>query len=115
MRGFREIDVNELCGWLGNCGDGEPPPRLIDVRSPGETARGVLPSAELVPLAVLPVCSDDLAGSGPLVFYCQSGARSAQACAFMAERGHDKVYSLRGGIMAWLQGGQPVTQSPQDA
>ena len=46
---------------------------------------------------------------GPVVFYCQTGARSAQACAFMISRGREDVYNLRGGIMAWLRDGQPAS------
>jgi len=114
MLGFKEIDVEELSVWLAGRGPGERP-RLIDVRTPGEAARGVLPEAELVPLASLPGCCADLDAEGAVVFYCQTGARSAQACAFMAARGHATVYSLRGGIMAWLQGGMPVAQYASDA
>lgn len=103
MQTFKEIDVSELDGLL----EGEHV-RLIDVRSPGEVARGSLPEAENVPLHTLPLQADGLAENDTLVFYCQSGGRSAQACAFMASRGFARVYNLRGGIVAWMQSGRSI-------
>jgi len=103
MFGFREIAVDQLSAWL----DGGAPqerPRPIEVRTPGEAGWGVLPEAERVPLASLPACC------GADLLLPDGGARSAQACAFMAARGHARVCSLRGGIMAWRQRGRSVAQ-----
>ena len=74
---------------------------LVDVRTPQETALGVIPGARLVPLHELPDYSAALEGHGKLVFYCQAGGRSAQACEYMLARGTADVVNLRGGIMAW--------------
>ncbi|WP_018873421.1 rhodanese-like domain-containing protein [Thioalkalivibrio sp. ALJ16] len=105
MYGFTEITPDELDQWRS---EGRTF-RLIDVRSPGETGRGVIPGAELIPLVSLPLRKDEFAGSDtPLVIYCQSGARSAQACAFLAQQGVDCASSLRGGIVGWAQTGKPV-------
>ena len=103
--GFTEITPDELEQWRN---EGKSF-RLLDVRSPGETGRGVIPGAELVPLATLPLRKDEFTGSdAPVVIYCQSGARSAQACAFLAQQGVDCASSLRGGIVGWAQTGKPV-------
>ncbi len=103
--GFSEITADELEQWRA---EGKSF-RLVDVRSPGETARGVIPGAELMPLAVLPLRKDEfLEGDTPLVLYCQSGARSAQACAFLAQQGLETANSLRGGIVGWAQAGKSV-------
>ncbi|WP_038053586.1 rhodanese-like domain-containing protein [Thioalkalivibrio sp. ALJ1] len=105
MYGFSEITPDELEQWRN---EGKAF-RLIDVRSPGETGRGVIPGAELVPLVTLPMRKDELSGTDmPLVIYCQSGARSAQACAFLAQQGIGGASSLRGGIVGWAQTGKPV-------
>lgn len=105
MYGFSEITPDELEQWRA---EGKSF-RLVDVRSPGETGRGIIPGAELVPLTVLPLRKDEFVGSDtPLVLYCQSGARSAQACAFLAQQGLETANSLRGGIMGWAQTGKPV-------
>jgi rhodanese-related sulfurtransferase len=45
----------------------------------------------------------------PTVFYCQSGARSAQACTFFAGKGFSKLYHLQGGVNAWVRCGLPLT------
>lgn len=82
--------------------------RLVDVRSMAETARGVLPGAELVPLHLIPLRKDELAGTTPVVLYCQSGARSAQACAFLAQQGVSNVHNLVGGILGWARAGKPI-------
>lgn len=106
MFGFKEIDCTELQGLLGA---GQQDVKLIDVRNPGEVARGALPASENVPLHTLPARVPELPREGTLVFYCQSGARSAQACAFLAAQGFENVCNLRGGIVAWMQGGHPVS------
>lgn len=103
--GFSEITPDELEQWRA---EGRSF-RLVDVRQPGETGRGVIPGAELVPLAAVPPRKDEFTGDDvPVVFYCQSGARSAQACAFMSQQGVEGVYNLRGGIMGWAQSGRSV-------
>ena len=104
MFGFNEVDVSTLEQWLA----AGAPMRLIDVRTPAETARGVIGGAELLPLHLLPLKLQELQGGQRIVFYCQSGARSAQACMFLAQHGHSEVYNLHGGIMTWLASGRAV-------
>jgi rhodanese-related sulfurtransferase len=82
--------------------------RLVDVRSMAETARGVLPGAELIPLHLIPLRKDELKGDQSVVLYCQSGARSAQACAFLAQQGITDVHNLVGGIINWARAGKPI-------
>ena len=104
MIAVRELNARELAAWLSR---GEEI-RLIDVRTPAEAARGGIPDAENLPLHLLPLQADDLQPDPRVVFYCRSGARSAQACLFMKKRGHDEVYNLTGGILAWLRDGLPL-------
>ena len=104
----KELDADELASWLAR---GERV-RLIDVRTPAEVARGVIPEAENLPLHLLPLQVDELSADPKVVFYCRSGARSAQACMFMNTRGRDEVYNLRGGIMSWAQEGLNIDQQP---
>ena len=39
------------------------------------------------------------------MFYRQSGIRSAQICAFMAQWDLYEIYNLHGGIMSWIGSG----------
>lgn len=81
--------------------------RVIDVREFSEMAAGMIPGAEPMPLATVPVRLSELGQDEKLVFVCRSGARSAQACMFLMQRGYEKVYNLRGGMMGWSASGLP--------
>lgn len=105
MLGIKEVDVAELLAWRAAQDDRLS---LIDVRMPAEVMRGAISGARNVPLHMIPMVEHELTREVPLVLYCQTGARSAQACAFLSARGWDNVYNLRGGIMAWLRSGQDV-------
>jgi rhodanese-related sulfurtransferase len=86
----------------------EGPVRLVDVRTDMEVGRGVIEGAYHVPLHLLPVRMSDFGPHEVLVFYCQSGARSAQACGFLASHGFHKLYNLQGGILGWARAGRPL-------
>lgn len=81
---------------------------LIDVRTDVEFAQGSIAGAQHMPLHMLPLRADQLETEKPLIFICRSGARSAQACAFLASKGFDNVYNLRGGVIGWAQAGMAL-------
>ena len=105
--GIKEVEVPELAKWLDEQSETL---RVIDVRQMPEIAAGTVPGAEAVPLHTLPLKMNDLRRNEKLVLVCRSGARSAQACMFLAQQGFDNVYNLRGGMMAWAQTGLTVGQ-----
>ncbi|MBI5751948.1 MAG: rhodanese-like domain-containing protein [Hydrogenophilales bacterium] len=78
---------------------------MIDVRTDVEFAQGAIHGAKHLPLHMLPLMADQLENEKPVVLICRSGARSAQACAFLAQKGFNNVYNLRGGVMGWAQAG----------
>ena len=84
------------------------PPQLIDVRTAAEAARGVIPGALHIELSALPARASELDREAPCVLYCLSGARSAQGCAYLAQRGFRRLYHLDGGLAAWGKAGLPV-------
>jgi rhodanese-related sulfurtransferase len=102
MTGFKEIEAEDLHRLMAN-----QPIKLVDVRNDDEVARGVIPGAVHLPLAMLPVRHDNLHGDETLVFYCHSGIRSAQAAAFLASKGRENVFNLIGGVLAWGKAGFP--------
>jgi rhodanese-related sulfurtransferase len=92
---------------------------LVDVREPGETARGVIPGAVLVPRGMLEfradsATADHLDGFNPgrrVILYCATGSwreRSALAARSLQELGYRDVAHLRGGLTAWLDEGRPI-------
>ncbi|MBZ0092164.1 MAG: rhodanese-like domain-containing protein [Sulfuricellaceae bacterium] len=103
MFGIREIDVHEFNNLKQ---DSEVV--LVDVRTEAEIQRGGIDGAMHVPLYLLPMKSEEMCKERPTVIYCHSGARSAQACAFMASKGFDNVFNLRGGILAWVGSGNSL-------
>jgi rhodanese-related sulfurtransferase len=84
--------------------------QLVDVRTPQEMSQGIIPGADGVPLHLVPLkVGDWKAEPKPMIIYCRTGARSAQAAAFLAEHGGERQYiNLRGGILEWVQNGGSV-------
>ncbi|MDQ6916917.1 MAG: rhodanese-like domain-containing protein [Pseudomonadota bacterium] len=103
---FQTVDAAQLKALL----EGDDPPRVVDVRTAGEFARGTIAGAQHLELGTLAANVDALDPGAPVVMICQSGARSAQACAWMDQRGFQRVYSLGGGIAGWMRAGMPVAK-----
>ena len=99
---IKEIEGSELNGLIK--ADGQSV-RVIDVRQPAEVAAGTVPNAEAIPMHTIPLRINELNKDEKLVLVCRSGARSAQACAFLQQQGYDEVYNLRGGMMGWANSG----------
>lgn len=75
------------------------PPLLLDVRGPLEFQRRHLPGAVLLPLPELAARAAEVPRTRPVVVYCQSGVRSAQAVTLLrGELGFDNVLTLSGGL-----------------
>jgi phage shock protein E len=71
--------------------------KIIDVRTPEEFADGAYPKAKNIPLAVLPARMNELEPkSSPIVLYCASGARSAQAARLLKAAGFSDVTNAGG-------------------
>ncbi|HEY8119642.1 MAG TPA: rhodanese-like domain-containing protein [Methylophilaceae bacterium] len=102
MIGYNEIEATDLFDMMAN-----QKLFLVDVRNDDEVARGVIPGAVHLPLAMIPVKFEALNGDEALVFYCHSGIRSAQAAAFVANKGRKNIFNLRGGVLAWGKAGYP--------
>jgi sulfur-carrier protein adenylyltransferase/sulfurtransferase len=113
------IDYEEFCGIRGEeavpvtNGIPEMTPRelktrldrgddlyILDVREPHEyqicNLRG-----NLIPLGQLPNRVNELDSSREIVAHCRSGKRSADAVEFLRKAGFQKVWNLKGGILAW--------------
>jgi len=84
---------------------------LIDVRTDREVERGLIPGALHIPLHLLPARLQEIGPGCPVVIYCQSGVRSAQASVFLADNGWGQVYNLTGGFSGWVARGFPVVQN----
>jgi rhodanese-related sulfurtransferase len=102
---FQTVDAAQLKALL----EGDERPRLIDVRTTAEFARGTITGAQHVELSTLPANVGALDPGAPVVLVCQSGGRSSQACAFLDQHGFQRVYNLGGGIAGWIRTGFPIS------
>lgn len=83
---------------------------LIDIREPVERTTETIAQAKYMPLEALEnqlptlVKNKDL----PVLFICQSGARSVRAAKQARKLGYENSHSVSGGILAWKKANMPV-------
>jgi len=101
-----ELALDSLRGLLGE----HPGLLLVDVREPYEQRLGQAPELgatvrrEAVPLSGLSNALTRwlaLPAETPIVFFCRSGNRSAQAAQALRRLGHEQAWSLSGGLALW--------------
>lgn len=78
---------------------------IVDVRTDGEVAGGVVPGAVHIELRTLPERWEELKDADEIVCYCAAGMRSLQAATLLREKGLINATSLEGGIGAWTDAG----------
>ena len=85
---------------------------IVDVRDPDEFAAGHIRDSKNIPLNELPqrIGELDKFKSKNVIVVCQSGVRSSKATAQLKKSGFNEVFSLNGGLAAWLAQGLPVTK-----
>lgn len=81
---------------------------LLDVREPHELHVCRIAGAVNIPLGQLRARAVELDGRRPLVAFCRSGARSAQAVAVLRELGFADCRNLHGGILSWIDQVDPT-------
>ena len=74
---------------------------LVDVREPHEWDAGHIDGARHLPLGDLPHRLNELPRDADVIFYCQTGGRSARALDLARESGLMRAKHLRGGYVAW--------------
>jgi rhodanese-related sulfurtransferase len=100
---------------LGDLLNSPRPPRLIDVRTPGEFVTAHIAGAYNVPLDLLRQHRDEIGEhlERDVVLVCRSGQRSAQAGATLREAGLVHLHVLDGGMTAWESAGLPVNRGAE--
>jgi rhodanese-related sulfurtransferase len=75
---------------------------LVDVRTPQETAGGIIPGALLIPVDELERRQRELPKNGKATLvYCAGGGRSAAACEMLSAQGFSGMLNLTGGFNSW--------------
>ena len=83
---------------------------FVDVREPFEISEvGYdIPNHLQIPLGEIQGRASEIPKDVPVIIGCRSGARSMQACNFLAMQGYDNIKNLQGGIMNWMNCGCPT-------
>ena len=105
MKSYSEIEAADLFDLIT-----KPRVLLVDVRNDDEVARGVIPGAVHIQLAMLPIQYEKLMKANTVVFYCHSGVRSAHAADFAVNKGVKDVFNLVGGVLAWGKAGYDLSK-----
>jgi NADPH-dependent 2,4-dienoyl-CoA reductase/sulfur reductase-like enzyme/peroxiredoxin family protein/rhodanese-related sulfurtransferase/TusA-related sulfurtransferase len=87
---------------------------LLDVRTPEETATGMIDGAVNIPVDDLRNRMSELPKEKPVYVYCAVGLRGYVASRILMQHGYD-VYNLSGGMKTWRDAhDKPETPSPTD-
>ena len=84
---------------------------LVDVREPAEWEIVRIPGAVLIPKGDLPGRLAELPQNKPVIAYCKTGVRSAEALALLKNAGFKDAKHVQGGVTAWatqVDRSQPV-------
>ncbi len=105
------IDSHDLSERLRSAS----PPRIIDVRTPGEFDTAHIAGAYNVPLDLLREHRDEITAhlDEDVVLVCRSGQRATQAEETLRAAGLNNVHILAGGITAWQAKGRAVNHGAQ--
>ncbi len=110
MPKIKQISVDELSKLIRS----EKQFDLLDIRTPAEIERGVLPDAITLAMHLIPLKLDYFSENNRrIIVYCRTGSRSMKACEFLQQQGIDNVASLRGGIIKWANSGLPLDPAPR--
>ena len=101
--------------YLNAALDSAVPPRVIDVRTPGEFETAHIAGAYNVPLDLLREHRDEIIRhlDEDVVLVCRSGQRAAEAEETLRSAGLSNVHILGGGITAWEASGFAVNRGTQ--
>ena len=110
MPKIKQISVDELSRLIRS----EKSFDLLDIRTPAEIERGVLPDAITLAMHLIPLKLDYFSETNRrIIVYCRTGSRSMKVCEFLQQQGIDNVISLRGGIIKWSNSGLPLDPAPR--
>ena len=111
MRAPAVLSAAELRGLLGS----PNPPRVLDVRTPGEFETVHIAGSYNVPLDMVKEHRDEIRShlDEHVVLVCQSGQRAAQAEEALRDARLANVHILDGGMAAWQAAGFTVNRGSQ--
>ena len=88
------------------------PAMLVDVRSEADFRAGHITNAINIPLDQIEVQINKITSNSKknIIVYCQKGVRSAQAFRLLNKLGLPKLFTIEGGLDAWLKNNLPIIE-----
>ncbi len=88
------------------------PAMLVDVRSEADFRAGHITNAINIPLDQIEVQINKITSNSKknIIVYCQKGVRSAQEFRLLNKLGLPKLYTIEGGLDAWLKNNLPIIE-----
>ncbi len=85
---------------------------LLDVRESNEVKDAAIADYKHIPLGSVAERLKEIEKykDKDIIVYCRSGHRSASACRTLTKHGFEKIYNLKGGIMAWQDAQLPTVR-----
>ncbi|HEX6148622.1 adenylyltransferase/sulfurtransferase MoeZ [Nocardioides sp.] len=98
------ISVTDLEQMLKERADGTRDFTLVDVREPNEYEINKIPDSVLIPKGEIlnGHAFEQLPQDKPVVLYCKTGVRSAEALAVLKGAGYSDAVHVGGGVSAWV-------------
>jgi len=105
LRGYSSVSPTESTQMINH-----DDALILDVRESNEYSEGHIINSLHIPLSGLKNRMKDLDKhkTKKVIVACRSGHRSSQACATLKKEGFEKVFNLRGGVMAWESANLPL-------
>ncbi len=103
---IRNIDIDDAFNMLKD----KNKYFLLDVRTPEEYKEGFIENSILIPLSELEGRLSEIPADKPVIIYCRSGNRSAQAAEILIKNKFNPVYNMLGGITEWIKKGYPLVK-----
>lgn len=85
---------------------------IVDVRTDGEVAGGMIPGAMHIPLQQMEARWKEVEDANEIVCYCAFGARSLRAAELLRTKGCINATSLAGGLPSWSSVGGQMPGNP---
>jgi rhodanese-related sulfurtransferase len=104
-----DIKPGAATTWLKST----PAVQILDVRTKEEYAKGYIDKSRLIPWTDKDFktrATKEIDPAKPVLVYCHSGGRSADAAAELVKLGYKDVRNLEGGIVEWRKAANPVVK-----
>ena len=105
QRGARQIGLNDAIK-LTNAREG----LFLDIRSAELFKAGHIPQARSIPAADISNKLGSLPKDKPIVVVCERGGTAKGVVNTLKSNGFQDVYSLQGGLAAWIEAGMPLAK-----